>query len=207
MGKHVVGATAVGQYDLLEELLEILDVVVEALDVAAPWIAQKAVGTALAAPVHDGAAQPALLKVAHRLEIFLHAFVAAGQDDDGAPDGARRGGKAGIAQLLAVARRQEAAEAMFGNWVCGSLVKDVRHSALRLVRAPVRSGADKVIEANPEKANPFAQTISGAGNEQGRRPHTCAPPASVDPGGRDVTPGSASSRPVAAPFDRLSGRL
>ena len=90
MAEHEVGAAAVGQHDLGEELVEIGDIVVEAPDMAAHRVADQPVGAALAAPVHDGAAEAARRKIADRLEILLDAFVAAGKDDDRALQRARR---------------------------------------------------------------------------------------------------------------------
>ena len=51
MAENVEGAAAIRQHDLLEELLEVAHIVVEAVDIAAMAVPQHAVGTALAAPV------------------------------------------------------------------------------------------------------------------------------------------------------------
>ena len=98
MAEHVERATAVGQHDLLEELFEVADIVVEIVDIAARRIAQHAAGIALAAPVDERRAKAAGAEIADRLEIFLDAFVAAGQDDDGALERPAGGAEAGIAQ-------------------------------------------------------------------------------------------------------------
>ena len=133
MGEYVVRAAAIGQHDLLEELFEVAGIVVETLSHSRaarsrisrsepPWPRQSRVATP----------KPAVGQIADGLEIFLDAFVAAGQDDDGALERTGRGAKQAIADPLAVARGEKAAGRVFRRRIAGDFVEEVRHSALRL---------------------------------------------------------------------------
>ena len=192
MGEDVVRPAAVGQHDLLEELLQVCGVVAEAPDIAALAIADQPVGIALAAPVEGGDAKAAIGKVADGFEIFLDALVAAGQDDHGALQRARDRCKQAVADLLAVTGGEEAASGIFRSRIAldfvkkGDFVDKIHHSALRAWRLacpPVLAGSAKVIDAHAPKAKEFRVMGSATG-----RPEAASrvPPAPVDPGGRDV---------------------
>src|SRR6185437_2836132 len=109
VGEDVIRAAAVGQHDLLEELLEVARIVAEAADIAALAVTQQAAGIALAAPVKDGDAEAAIGEIADGLEIFLDAFVAPGQQNHRALQRAADSGKDAVADLLPVTRCEEAA--------------------------------------------------------------------------------------------------
>ena len=144
MGEDVVRPAAVGQHDLLEELLQVCGVVAEAPDIAALAIADQPVGIALAAPVEGGNAKAAIGKVADGFEIFLDALVAAGQDDHGALQRARDRCKQAVADLLAVTGGEEAASGIFRSRIAldfvkkGDFVDKIHHSALRAWRLACR---------------------------------------------------------------------
>ena len=115
MTENVVGTAAIGQHDVVEEFFEVGDVVVETDDIAARRVPDQALRAALAAPIQDGGSETARRQIADGLEIFLDAFVAAGENDDRALEeaGLRRG--KGVADRAAVIRREMGNPAPFGG--------------------------------------------------------------------------------------------
>ena len=189
MGEDVVGAAAVRQ-TISSKNWSRSRIVAETMDMAALAVAEQPVGTTLAAPVHDGAAEAAFRQVRGGLEILLDAFVAAGQQDHRALQRAAGGREQAVAQLDAVARGEKPAAGIFRSRIAGdswkrsvmALLTWFARPAERLTgdRKPAPKAKKFPVEPAPKRGRPEA-ALGGL-------------PASVDPGGRDVTPGSASSR-------------
>ena len=202
MGEHEKRAAAVGQDDLLEEGLEVADIVVEALDVAAMAVTQQPLGSTLATPVEGRHRMPTHGQVADGLEIFLDAFVAAVEQDHRALEGLAGRRKQAVAQALAVMGDKVAGLGALGNRIAGDFVEQVRHQALRnslpgirLQLRVIERVAAKIKGIPTQAGIQFTVLERSTGQAalwrwpQTMRPEaTCGlPPASVDPGGRDVT--------------------
>lgn len=202
MGEDVIRSAAIGQHDLLEELLQIGRVVAEGPDIAALAIADQPVGIALAAPIERGDTKAAGGKVADGFEIFLDALVAAGQEHHGAPHRARHRREQAIADLLAVARNEKAAGSVFRSRIAlgfvekRRVVEKVRHAALcaRRLQVPACRGWPRQGDRRQcikSKANPGCAGIPTG--KAGSRSRACFRPLSIREEGT-LTPGSASLR-------------
>src|SRR6516225_2884610 len=103
MGERKYWGRTIGQDHLVDECLKVDLVLRETAHVALAPIAQRPLGSALAAPIEDGDGKAACAQVTHGLEIFLDELGAARKQAHGAL-AARRRRPAGKAQGDAIAR-------------------------------------------------------------------------------------------------------
>src|SRR5690606_21971934 len=96
--------------------------------------------------VEGGGGEAALAKIVSGLEILLDALVAARQHDNRALMRPLGRAKAGVADLLAVGRREEAAGRLVGDRIAGNLVKNAVVHAMIRAAAAVHGDRKPIVE-------------------------------------------------------------
>jgi hypothetical protein len=126
MGEREIGRRTIRQHHLAHQRFQVGVELGEIAHVALVAVAERALRQPLPAPVEDGCGKTAVAQIAHRLEILLDPFCAAGKDADRAAAAGRRR-KARKAQPHAVRGLEHAGNGAFGNRIGGN--RDELHRA------------------------------------------------------------------------------
>ena len=147
MGESKIGRRTIRQHHFAHERLEIGVELGKIAHIALVAIAERALRQPLPAPIQDGDGKAAAAQIAHRLEIFLNPFGAAGEKAHGAAAAGRRR-KARKAQLYAVGGLEHAGDGAFGNRIGGD--RDELHRASFIGRSFIEPWR-AILARDPEK--------------------------------------------------------